>query len=161
MKSFQQNSCINYYRILNSQPIIIYDFEHSYCAILHKEASHGRANFATGGGFSRPGGVGTVYKINILTGRLIPHNRDADEHEGIPDVAAIAQHPKYPFRFAIADVEGKIYFVDWHGIRDAGFSSNSSPAGNGGKHLRTRYYLSTYYLRTVVLLTSYAGGIPV
>jgi hypothetical protein len=76
-KAFVSKAIVN-----NKENIIFHNGKSLYCAILHKEASHGRANFATGGGFSRPGGVGTVYKINILTGRLIPHNRDSDEHEG-------------------------------------------------------------------------------
>eukprot|EP00392_Amoebophrya_sp_AT5.2_P001433 g1435.t1 len=40
------------------------------------------------------------------------------KQQPFPDVCAITQHPKFAFRFAIADVEGRIWFVDWHGIRD-------------------------------------------
>ncbi|CAD7957241.1 unnamed protein product [Amoebophrya sp. A25] len=86
--------------------------------------------------------VGPIYQVNILTGKIhkavstasmkdynTSSGSPAEEGGGgvdaiearkqpFPDVCAITQHPKYAFRFAIADVEGRVWFVDWHGIRE-------------------------------------------
>ncbi|CAD7926307.1 unnamed protein product [Amoebophrya sp. A120] len=65
--------------------------------------------------------VGPIYQVNILTGKIYhpqPASPGEKSEQPFPDICAVTQHPKFAFRFAIADVEGRIWFIDWHGIRD-------------------------------------------
>lgn len=83
----------------------------------------------------RSSSLGPVYKVNIRTGKICDEmdmmssvqstnrsrigTQDSEAANGskFPDVSALAQHPRYPYRFLVVDVEGHVFFVDWQGIR--------------------------------------------